>query len=98
MPGTKRALSKWQWWCGQRWGSRGGRVTKGPSLRPHKALQDSQMGRGNETNFLTERARPLIQCAGREAEARVQGGREGLRGRGSDQREAWSCLPRTLHL
>lgn len=41
------------------------------------ALQGSQVGRRNETNFLTERARPLIQCAGREAR-----GRERLKGPG----------------
>lgn len=55
---------------------RASQVTKGLSFILGVALLGSQMGRGNETNFLTERgARPLIQCAG--LEAWVQGGREG---------------------
>lgn len=58
------------------------------------ALWGSQMGRGNETNFLTEReARPLIQCAGREAggpSAGIQGETQG--GCEAARREVWSCL------
>lgn len=57
------------------------------------ALQGSQMGRGNETNFLTERARPLIQCAGREARGPNTGRQRKAKGaQEATRREGWSCL------
>lgn len=73
--------------------SGGSRVTKGLSFSPHMALQGSQMDRGNETNFLTERARPLIQCAGREARGPSAGMQRKAKGAWeATRREAWSCL------
>ena len=57
------------------------------------ALQGSQVGRRNETNFLTERARPLIQCVGREARGPSTGRQGKAKGAWeATRREAWSCL------
>lgn len=57
------------------------------------ALRGSQMDRGNETNFLTERARPLIQCAGREARGPSAGRQRKAKGAWkATRRGAWSCL------
>lgn len=63
VPGTKGVLSNWQWRRGSGRRSRGSRVTKGLGFIPSVALRGSQTGRGNETNFLTEReARPHPGC------------------------------------
>lgn len=51
------------------------------------------MDRGNETNFLTERARPLIQCAGCEAKGPSAGRQRKAEGAWeATRRGAWSCL------
>lgn len=51
------------------------------------------MGRGNEPNFLTEReARPLIQCAGREAGGPSAGRQAKAKGNYEETRAAWGCL------
>lgn len=59
------------------------------------------MGKGNETNFLTEReARPLIQCAGREAGGQSvgrQGKPEGGPGKQPGGKLGAACM-RTLKL
>lgn len=53
------------------------------------------MGRGNEPNFLTEReARPLIQCAGREAGGPSAGRQAKAKGNCEETRAAWGCPQR----